>query len=101
MSWRNTYAYKKWKKDVIARDGECVLTGLKTKLHAHHMNHSTYFPEQRLDVANGVTCHKYVHKLFHIMYMRGYRKKCTKADWDKFVWLFRTVMKITRLLQKN
>ena len=85
-SWRNTSDYRNWRKAVLERDGhKCVITGATTKLHAHHLNHSTYFPDERFDVENGVTVTSVFHLIFHIIFMRGYRKKCTVKDWERMV----------------
>ena len=97
--WRKTPEYRKWKYACRNRDNnQCVITGLKTHLQVHHINHATYFPEQRYDVDNGVTLNRYVHLLFHILMMKGYRKKCTEKDWKRFVRLFKYINKINELI---
>lgn len=95
MSWRNSREYREWKKLCKVRDGnKCVLTGLTTRLDVHHINHATYFKDQRFLVENGITLNRYVHLIFHIFVMRGYRKKCTEKDWKRFVYLFKYIIKL-------
>jgi len=100
IRWRNSKEYRKWISECRKRDNNtCVITGATTKLHVHHLNHSTYFKNQRYDVDNGVTIHKLVHTLFHIFMMGGYRKKCTSKDWKRFVRLFKYVKLISKLIK--
>jgi hypothetical protein len=97
--WRNSAEYKKWKNDCKERDGnKCVVTGHTKRLEVHHLNHSTYFKDQRLSVDNGVTVTRLVHVIFHIFIMKGYRKKCTKKDWDRFVYLFKYIRMISKII---
>ena len=62
------YEYKKWRKDVFARDCyTCQDCGVKgVYIHAHHIKEWAKFPELRYDLNNGVTlcetCHKKRHK---------------------------------------
>ena len=83
-NWRNTTEYHNWKKKVIERDKKCVICGSKEKLAAHHLDHASYFPNERFKVSNGVTlCYK-CHMNFHNNFKRSYRQKCTKYDFDNF-----------------
>lgn len=101
-NWRNTSDYRKWVASCKDRDGhKCVITGAKTKLQVHHLNHGSYFPDERFDVNNGVTIHRLVHLIFHILLMGGYRKKCTKADWKRFVRLFKYIRLISKLMHST
>ena len=82
--WRETEAYRKWRKAVIARDGKCVICGTTKDLEVHHINHASYFPNERFDINNGVTLCYNDHMDFHCNFKRSYRQKCTKYDFDNF-----------------
>jgi len=86
-SWRDTKEYREWHKSVIERDGKCVICGSKKHLHAHHLNHASYFPDQRFDINNGVTLCSSCHMNFHNNFKRSYRTKCTKYDFENFLTL--------------
>ena len=83
-SWRNTPAYHHWRKAVIERDGKCVICGSTKHLEAHHMNHATYFKEDRFKTSNGVCLCYHCHMHFHNDFKRSYRTKCTKYDFNNF-----------------
>lgn len=63
---RNDYAYRKWRKQVIERDGVCQRCGGNEKLEAHHIKDFALYPFERLELNNGIAlcekCHKQVHK---------------------------------------
>ena len=63
---RNNYKYRKWRADVIARDGRCVKCGATDNLEAHHIKSFAAHPLDRFDLANGIClchdCHKQIHK---------------------------------------
>jgi len=82
--WRNTEAYHNWREAVINRDKKCVICGAGTHLTAHHMDHATYFKDERFNVKNGVTLCQSCHMNFHNNFKRSYRQKCTKYDFDNF-----------------
>jgi 5-methylcytosine-specific restriction endonuclease McrA len=83
-NWRNSTEYHKWRNSVINRDKKCVICGATEHLTAHHMNHDSYFKDQRFDVNNGVTLCSKCHMNFHNNFKRSYRQKCTKYDFDNF-----------------
>jgi hypothetical protein len=86
-NWRNTSKYRLWRILCKRRDGwKCTVTGLTEDLEVHHINSGSFFPNERYDIDNGITLNKNVHAEFHIAFMKGYRKKCTKKDWNKFLW---------------
>lgn len=64
---RNNYSYRKWRAEVLKRDGRCLNCGSTEKLVAHHIKPFAEFPEYRFDVNNGITlcdsCHKRLHGL--------------------------------------
>lgn len=64
---RNTFAYREWRKAVIARDGRCMQCGSKDKLVAHHIKSFALYPDLRTDIDNGITlcekCHMKLHGL--------------------------------------
>jgi len=85
-NWRNTPEYREWHKKVLERDNyTCQICGAKEHLEVHHINHASYFPDQRFDVNNGVTLCKGCHTNFHTNFKRSYRQKCTRYDWENFV----------------
>ena len=69
---------------VLRRDKVCQICGNRQTREAHHMNHASYFPEQRFDINNGITLCKKCHINFHTNYKRSFRTKCTKYDFDNF-----------------
>ncbi len=83
-SWRNSKEYREWHNKVIERDGKCVICGSKERLQTHHLNHASYFKDQRFDINNGVTLCYHCHMNFHNNFKRSYRQKCTKYDFENF-----------------
>ena len=70
---RRNIQYKEWRKAVYERDDyTCKVCGTRGgKLHAHHLNSFTAFPDLRYDLANGVTlCVKH-HMEFHRQFGMG------------------------------
>jgi 5-methylcytosine-specific restriction endonuclease McrA len=86
-NWRNSREYRIWRATVIRRDKRCVICGSIKERHAHHLNHATYFPEERFNPDNGVTICGGDHRDFHYRLMKGSRKKCTKSDFTRYVTL--------------
>ena len=84
MDWRKTKAYRLWRVSVIRRDSVCQVCNSLQNREAHHMNHATYFPEQRFEVANGVTLCKGCHGQFHSNFKSSTREKCTLEDYLNF-----------------
>ena len=87
-NWRKTRDYRVWRITVIRRDKVCQICGSMKNRQAHHMNHATYFPDQRFDPNNGICLCNECHKIFHTSFKRSYRKKCTKEDFRQFIELF-------------
>lgn len=63
---RQTPEYRKWRNDVLFRDGyKCAVCGSKDNLEAHHIKPVAQFPELALDINNGTTlclkCHYDAH----------------------------------------
>lgn len=63
---RNNYKYRKWRSDVLERDGKCVECGCTENLVAHHIKEFALYPLLRFELDNGITlcdeCHKRLHK---------------------------------------
>lgn len=63
---RNNYRYRKWREEVLKRDGCCVKCGSTENLEAHHIKSFAGHPLDRFDLGNGTTlchdCHKQLHK---------------------------------------
>lgn len=71
-----------WVDAVLKRDGHvCQACGVRGFVIAHHKNAWMIFPEQRLDVANGVTACQKCHTDFHSKFGRG---KNTEEQWVEF-----------------
>ena len=98
MGWRTSKEYRQWRISVIRRDVVCQVCGSRTKRHAHHLNHATYFPDERFDADNGICLCGDCHMNFHNNYKRSYREKCTKYDWDNFKSLIKYFRGIAKTL---
>lgn len=85
--WHDTREYRVWRAQVIMRDKRCRVCGSMEKRAAHHINHGTYFPEQRYDVNNGVTLCGKCHMNYHCNYHRSYRTKCDLYSFNNFMYL--------------
>jgi len=85
MSWRHSKDYRKWRVAVIRKDKVCLVCESRKNRHAHHVNHSSYFPEQRFNVENGVVLCGKCHSQFHNNYKRSTREKCTRYDLNNFI----------------
>ena len=84
MSWRNSREYRVWRVKVIRRDKRCVICNSLQKREAHHLNHASYFIDERFDESNGVCLCKNCHTQFHTNFKRSFRQKCTKYDFENF-----------------
>lgn len=84
-NWRKTREYRVWRAIVIRRDKVCQICGSMKSRNAHHINHATYFPEQRFDPQNGVCLCGECHMNFHCNFLNSYRTMCTKKHFDNFV----------------
>jgi len=85
-NWRRDPRWHEVKEECKKRDNyTCQICGTKKgQLDVHHMDHATYFPDERFDLDNLVTlCHR-CHSQFHNNFKRSYRQKCTKYDFDNF-----------------
>ena len=65
---RNSEEYRLWRNAVFIRDGyTCQMCGrCGGKINAHHIKRFSEYPDERLNIDNGITlcyaCHKKVHK---------------------------------------
>ena len=84
--WRQTREYRQWRIAVLLRDNRtCQVCGEKKKSrHAHHLNHSTFFPDQKFDVDNGITLCQKCHSHFHNDFKASTRAKCTEHDMNEY-----------------
>jgi len=87
--WRKTPDYRKWRIKVIRRDKVCQVCGTIKQRQAHHLNHATYFPDERFDVNNGICLCDECHKIFHTSFKRSYRQKSTRYDNMQFIELLK------------
>jgi len=95
ISWRKTKEYRLWRILVIRRDSVCQVCGSLKNREAHHLNHATYYPEQRFEIANGITLCKNCHMQFHTNFLRSFREKCTLVDYDNFKQLIAYIKGLT------
>ena len=81
---RNYSDYKEWRTKCFERDDyTCQVTGKKGgKLEVHHIYSYDNNKELRLDVNNGITVSKEIHKQFHSIY--GYGNN-TLEQWGEFI----------------
>ncbi len=86
-SWRSSREYRVWRARVIRRDRRCVVCGSIRERQAHHIRHASYFPKERFDPENGVTLCRGCHTDFHTNFLRSYRQKCDRDDWENFTML--------------
>ncbi len=88
IKWRNTRDYRIWRVGIIRRDVVCQICkrGPKDGIirHAHHLNHATYFIDQRFDIDNGITLCSECHSHFHNDYKNSTREKCTEKDYLEY-----------------
>jgi hypothetical protein len=83
--WRRTREYRSWRAAVIMRDKRCVICNSMKNRHAHHVNHASFFKEQRFEVDNGVTLCSVCHQNYHCNFHRSYRTKCDEYNFMNFV----------------
>ncbi len=74
---------KAWTKEILAKaDFTCFKCNTRGgSLHAHHKNGFNSFPEQRLDVNNGVCLCETCHDEFHVQYGKGNNTKEQFEEW--------------------
>ena len=97
-NWRQSREYRIWRVKVLRRDVRCIVCDTIKNREAHHVNHSTYFKEQRFDVDNGVILCRGCHTTFHTSFKRSFRTKCTKYDLSQFLEL---IKRMTNILKKE
>ena len=83
-NWRSSREYRIWRAGVIRRDSVCKICSERQGRHAHHLNHATYFVEERYNVKNGVCLCAKCHSIFHNDYKSSTREKCTEKDYNEF-----------------
>lgn len=65
-SGRNSQGYKCFRKRVLERDGyTCRHCGSTKDLHVHHILPYAYYPEERINIDNGITLCKTCHYKEH------------------------------------
>jgi 5-methylcytosine-specific restriction endonuclease McrA len=83
-NWRDSIEYRVWRAEVIRGDSRCAICSGLVNREAHHLNHASYFPLERFDVANGITLCKSCHRQFHTNFKTSTREKCTLEDFLNF-----------------
>lgn len=86
----NGAAYKKWRKDVLARDENCCqMPGCKgtEKLEVHHIKRFKDSPHLKTKLFNGITlchkCHKFIERKeesYALLFMNIVAAKMKKND---------------------
>jgi len=63
----------------------CCISGCKERknLVAHHLNCFNSYPQQKLDLINGVCITKELHKEFHSLYDK-YKGNCKREEFEEF-----------------
>lgn len=76
--------FRLWREAVFARDNwTCQKYGEKgVKLHPHHIQNFSQFPELRFAIDNGITLSEKAHKEFHKQY--GFKNN-TRAQLEEFL----------------
>ena len=76
--------FRLWREAVFARDNwTCRKTGERGgKLHPHHIQNFSQYPELRFAIDNGITLSEEAHKEFHHLYGS---KNNTKEQMNKFL----------------
>ena len=87
---RTVSGYNKWKQQVKELAHHtcdcCGYVGYENDgyMRSHHLNDYHSNKELATDINNGVCLCNHCHKEFHIDYMGGYKKECTKQDYLEF-----------------
>lgn len=69
---RNNYTYRKWREEVLNRDGNaCTVCGSTDNLQAHHVKPFAEYPDLRFDVDNGITLCRECHRRLHMEERNG------------------------------
>jgi hypothetical protein len=90
IAGRRIIGYWKWRYAVYERDGfTCQACGYDQGgiLNAHHLNSYADYPEQRMDVSNGVTLCEKCHCLGSYSFHKTYSNKSNTAE-QFHQWLF-------------
>lgn len=79
---RNNINEGSWRNQVYKNNNfQCVICGTHENLRAHHLNSWNLFPNERLNVDNGITlCHAH-HMDFHREYGRGNNTRSQFLEW--------------------
>jgi hypothetical protein len=54
-------------------------------MDVHHIEDASSRPNLRYSQKNLILIKRSIHKKFHIKFMGGYDKRCTKKDWNRFM----------------
>ena len=81
---RHNFEFRLWRKSCLERDNfTCQKYGMRGgKLHAHHINNFSDFPELRLAIDNGITLSEKAHQEFHKKY--GFKNN-TREQLNEFL----------------
>ena len=77
--------YRPFIKNVFIRDNytcqHCGKYGTDRDIVVHHLNSWTDYPDQRIDIDNGITLCEKCHKEFHKQYGYGHNTKEQYEEW--------------------
>jgi len=81
---RTSIEYRLWREAVFSRDNwTCLKYGIRgIKIHAHHLQNFSQYPELRFAIDNGITLSEKAHREFHNKY--GKRNN-TKEQMNEFL----------------
>ena len=81
---RKSIDFRLWREAVFARDNwTCQKTGVKGgRLHPHHLQNFSQYPELRFAIDNGITLSKEAHEEFHKIY--GFKDN-TKEQMEEYL----------------
>lgn len=83
-----------WSREVKIRDEfTCQICGVRgVQLESHHKNGFNAFPNERLDISNGVTLCKRCHIRFHSIFGKGGNTKFQYNQYEKTAKIFRQLL---------
>jgi hypothetical protein len=81
---RDSIDFRLWREAVFERDNwTCQATGVRGgKLHPHHLQNFSQYPELRFAIDNGITLSEKAHKEFHDTY--GYQNN-TREQMEEYL----------------
>jgi len=87
QDWRQSKRWREAKKKCQKlHNGKCAISGKKWALmDVHHIEDASTKPHLRYSQKNLVLIKRKFHKDFHIRFMGGYDKPCSRRDWNRYL----------------